>query len=139
MLAKNCAMLLGAFLLVAGIWGFISPMPFGIFTTNTLHAIIEIVLGILGLLAGMRGGSATWLLVVGAILVIVGAMRFIGPLANIVIDLLNVNVALATFNIIVGVIAIAIGASARRGIGMPGRGALSSLHLGGRDVGSPRK
>ncbi len=48
------ALLVGAFLLIEGVWGLTSPVVFGVLTTNTLHAIIHIVLGIVGIAAGWQ-------------------------------------------------------------------------------------
>lgn len=102
-------MLLGAFLIIEGIWGLFSPVVFGVLSTNTLHAMIHIVLGIAGVLAGRGGFVRNYLLGVGGLLVVVGILRFIPGASDLVVSLLNVNVAVAYFNIAVGLISLLIG------------------------------
>lgn len=102
------AILLGLFLLIEGTWGLKSPVVFGVFTTNWLHAIIGILLGIAGLIAGMKSGARGWCHFVGWLLLIVGVLFFV-PVVNVfVTSLLNLNVYIAGFNIIIGVITIII-------------------------------
>src|SRR6266550_4957733 len=115
MLARRFAMLFGAFLIIEGVWGLFSPVVFGVLSTNTLHACIEIVLGILGILAGRGMGTRNWLLGVGALILVVGVLRFIPGGRDLVVSLLNVNFAVAWLNIVVGAISLFIGASAPRG------------------------
>ncbi|MBA3467650.1 MAG: hypothetical protein H0T21_09580, partial [Gemmatimonadaceae bacterium] len=52
MLSRRFATILGAFLVIEGVWGMFSPVVFGILPTNTLRASIHLVLGLLGLWAG---------------------------------------------------------------------------------------
>jgi Domain of unknown function (DUF4383) len=115
MLSRRFAMLLGAFLIIEGIWGLFSPVVFGVLSTNTLHAVIHIVLGIAGVLAGRGGFVRNYLLGVGGLLVVVGILRFIPGASDLVVSLLNVNVAVAYFNIAVGLIGLMIGFNAPRG------------------------
>ena len=107
-------MLLGAFLIIEGIWGLFSPVVFGVLSTNTLHAMIHIVLGIAGVFAGRGGFVRNYLLGVGGLLVVVGILRFIPGASDLVVSLLNVNVAVAYFNIAVGLISLLIGFRAPR-------------------------
>ena len=106
--SSRFALVIGAFLLVEGIWGLFSPVVFGVLTTNTLHACIHIVLGILGFYTGMKGGARTYSLCLGVLLIAVGIMRFLPVLGDITVSLLNVNQAVAIFNIVVGVIAVMV-------------------------------
>ena len=106
--SSRFALVIGAFLLVEGIWGLFSPVVFGVLTTNILHACIHIVLGILGFYTGMKGGARTYSLYLGVLLIAVGIMRFLPVLGDITVSLLNVNQAVAVFNIVVGVIAVMI-------------------------------
>ncbi len=116
MLSRRFTTLLGAFLLIEGIWGLFSPVVFGLLTTNTLHAVIHIALGITGILAGRRGFARPYLLGVGALLLVVGILRFVPGASELVVSLLNVNVAVAYFNIAVGVISLLVALSAPRSI-----------------------
>jgi hypothetical protein len=102
------AILLGIFLLVEGLWGLKSPVVFGVLSDNWLHAIIEIVLGIIGIGTGVRGGSRRFCHFVGWLLLIVGVLYWVPVAREIVISLLNVNVYVAGLNIIIGIITLTI-------------------------------
>jgi len=109
MISRRFAPLLGAFLLIEGIWGLMSPVVFGVLTTNIVHAVIHIFLGVLGLFAAPMRFSRGYLLGVGTLLLAVGILRFVPGASDLVVALLNVNVAVAYFNIIVGLASLAIG------------------------------
>jgi hypothetical protein len=114
MLSRRFAMLLGVFLIIEGCWGLFSPIVFGVLSTNTLHAVIHIALGIVGILTGRSGASRNYLLGVGALLLVVGILRFVPGASDLVVSLLNVNFAVAYFNIAVGLISLLIGFTAPR-------------------------
>ena len=107
-------MLLGAFLIIEGIWGLFSPVVFGVLSTNTLHAVIHIVLGVAGILAGRSDAARGYLLGVGGLLVVVGILRFVPGASDLVVSLLNVNMAVAYFNIAVGLLSLLIAFTAPR-------------------------
>jgi hypothetical protein len=115
MLSRRFAMLLGVFLLIEGCWGLFSPIVFGVLSTNKVHAVIHIVLGIVGLVAGRSSAARGYLIGVGGLLLVVGVLRFVPGASDIVVSVLNVNYAVAYFNIAVGVISLAIGLSAPKG------------------------
>ena len=128
---RTFARILGTFLLIEGVWGLFSPVVFGVLTTNTLHAVIHIVLGITGIALAARAGARGYLLGVGGLLALVGVLFFVpgvsglvvGLLAvvgvlyfvpgvtGLVISLLNVNFAVACFNIVVGLASIVMALS----------------------------
>ena len=108
MIARRFATVLGAFLLIEGIWGLFSPVVFGVLTTNLLHAVIHIALGVTGLLAARSAAASKYLMFVGAILLVVGILRFVPGASDLVVSLLNVNVAVAWVNIIVGAAALIV-------------------------------
>ena len=111
---KTFAVLVGAFLLVEGIWGLSSPVVFGVLTTNTLHAVIHIVLGAVGLWAGLKSGARQFCLFLGVLLVAVGALWFVPGVSALIRSLLNVNAAVAYLNLAVGAIAIVLALAAGR-------------------------
>ncbi len=118
MSASRFCMLLAVYLLLSGVWGLFSPTVFGIFTTDTLHAVIELALGATGIWASSGPRVYPYLISVGALVMVVGAMRFIPGLAELVIRLLNVNPALAIANLVVGAVAVGIGmGGTRSGLG----------------------
>ena len=108
------AKILGIFLLIEGIWGLFSPVVFGVLTTNRLHAVIHIVLGITGIVLSRRAGARGYLLGVGGLLAVVGVLFFVPGVSGLVVGLLNVSFAVACFNIVVGLVCIAVALSARR-------------------------
>ena len=111
---KTFAVLVGAFLLVEGIWGLSSPVVFGVLTTNTLHAVIHIALGAVGLWAGLKSGARQFCLFLGVLLVAVGALWFVPGVSALIRSLLNVNAAVAYLNLAVGAIAIVLALAAGR-------------------------
>lgn len=113
MLARRFATLLGAFLLIEGVWGMFSPVVFGILTTNVIHATIHIALGVAGIWMGRSEMARGYLLSVGGLLLVVGILRFVPTVGGLIVSILNVNVAVAWVNIIVGAIAIAVAMSSK--------------------------
>jgi hypothetical protein len=83
------------------------------FTTNFVHACIEVLLGLIGLAAARRHARG-YLLWVGALLLLVGIVYFVPVASLYVTGLLAVNTYLAAFNIIVGGIAVIVALSERR-------------------------
>jgi hypothetical protein len=110
---RALAWILALFLLAAGIWGFFSPVVFMFFTTNFVHACIELLLGLIGLGAARRHARG-YLLWVGALLLVVGIVYFIPVASLYVTGLLAVNTYLAAFNIIVGGICMIVALAERR-------------------------
>ena len=107
-ISSRFATIIGVFLLIEGVWGFFSPVVFGVLTTNALHACIHVVLGLLGLYTGMKGGARSYSLYLGILLIAVGIMRFLPVLGDITVSLLNVNQAVAIFNVVVGAVAVMV-------------------------------
>ncbi len=118
------AMIVGAFLLIEGVWGLFSPVVFGVLTTNLTHAVIHIVLGIVGIWAGLKGRARGFLLFLGVLLLAVGVLWFVPGIRELIISILNVNQAVAIVNIVVGVLALLI-ALTDRGTRIPDRGTQS--------------
>lgn len=102
---------LGVLLLIEGAWGLFSDRVFGIFTTNRLHAVIHIALGVLGVVMGFRNNTRDYLRYVGSLLVAVGIVRFIPFVGDMVVRMFNVNFPLALFNIAVGLTCLSVSAT----------------------------
>lgn len=105
------AILIGAFLLIEGILGLSGPVVFGVFSTNTTHAVIHILLGLVGLAVGISGKARHYCIFLGGLLLTVGVLRFVPGIAVMLVDLLNVNYAVAAFNIVVGVVSLLVARS----------------------------
>jgi len=106
------AVLLGIFLVIEGAWGLASPVVFGIFTTNMLHAAIHIVLGTAGVVLGIKNRPAGFLLVLGGLLLTVGVLSYLPGVGAWAAQLLAVNGPMAAFSIMVGIAALGLGLSA---------------------------
>ena len=102
------AIIIGVFLLIEGIWGEFSDVVFGVLTTNRVHATIHILLGIVGIYTGLKGGAKGFLIFLGILLAAVGALWFVPGLGELIVSILNVNRAVAVFNIIVGIASLVI-------------------------------
>lgn len=109
--AAPFALFVGVFLIIEGIWGMVSPVVFGVLTTNRLHASIHILLGLLGIYTAMTKGARTWCTLVGILVVVVGVLRFVPGVGGIIVSLLNVNQAVALMNIVVGAAALLVARS----------------------------
>lgn len=107
-LSSIFAILIGIFLLIEGIWGEFSDVVFGALTTNRIHATIHILLGIIGIYTGLKGGAKGFLTFLGILLVVVGILFFVPVIGGLIVSILNVNQAVAIFNIIVGIISLII-------------------------------
>lgn len=66
--ASAFAVAIGIVLSVEGLWGLVSPVVFGVFTTNLPHAAIHIVVGLYGVAVGLGREAAGYLLFLGALL-----------------------------------------------------------------------
>lgn len=102
------AIIIGAFLLIEGIWGETSDVVFGVLTTNRIHATIHILLGIVGIYTGLKGGSRGFLIFLGVLLLVVGVLRFVPVVGDFIVSILNVNPAVAYFNIAVGIVSLIV-------------------------------
>jgi uncharacterized membrane protein len=97
---------LSIFLIFQGFWGLFSPVVFGLFSTNVLHAIIHLFLGFTGLYTGLRNHARKFSLYIGVLLLVVGILYFIPGADDIVTGLLDLNDAVAYTNIIAGLAGI---------------------------------
>ena len=109
LLSNAWAVVMGLFLFTAGLWGFYSESVFEILTTNTLHALIYILIGIAGLYFWSKADTRFFNIVVGIFLLVIGSLRFIPGPDQIVVNMLNVNYAAAYVNIVAGSLGIIIG------------------------------
>lgn len=105
---------LGTFLLIEGIWGLFSPVVFGVLTTNRLHAMTHIVLGIIGLWVARRLAARGYLFGVGGLLAVVGVLFFVPGASSLTTGLLDVNFAVACLNIILGLVCVAVALASPR-------------------------
>lgn len=107
-------MVVGAFLLIEGIWGLTSPVVFGVLTTNLTHAVIHILLGVIGLATGWLGRARGFCIFLGILLVAVGILRFVPGADQLIVHILNANIAVAWVNIVVGATALLVSFAGRK-------------------------
>lgn len=104
------AIIVGIFLIIEGIWGFFSPVVFTVFTTNTAHAGIHLLLGLAGVYFGYRYKARGYCWFLGGLLLLVGILRFIPGPDDLLISILNINMPVTYLNLAVGVAALAVAA-----------------------------
>lgn len=102
------AIAIGLFLVIEGFLGLKSDVVFGVLTTNFTHAIIHIVLGLVGLYLGWIGRARPYCIFVGVLLLAVGLPRFVPSASDLIVHILNVNIAVAWVNIVVGFLALLV-------------------------------
>ncbi len=107
------AIAIGIFLFIEGIWGELSDVVFGVLTTNRVHATIHVLLGIVGIWTGIKGGARGFSIFLGLLLIAVGVLRFVPGLGSLIITVLNVNPAVAYFIIVVGLVSLVIAFSSK--------------------------
>ena len=106
--AASFALLAGVFYLADGIWGLFSPITFGVLSTNLLHTIIHIAMGVTGLYAARTTRARLWCLGVGLIVVPVGVLYFVPGISGLLVSLFNLNQAVAIMNIVLGAVALMV-------------------------------
>ncbi len=106
--AKTIAMVFGVVYLLVGILGFVlgGTSLLGIFAVDTLHNIVHLLLGILGIAAAYMGMARMYCQVVGVVLLLLGVVGFVtvpvdGPLPILGIHL---NVADHLLHLVTGAI-----------------------------------
>ena len=109
-LGQSFCRLLSIVLLLIGILGFVMPSPLlGYFEVDTLHNIIHLVSGLIGLWAASKGASAsrTFLLVFGIIYGLVTVLGFV--MGGSVLGLFTVNMADNYLHAAIAVLSLGIG------------------------------
>lgn len=101
------------FLLIEGVWGLFRPVVFGVLTTNLAHAVIHVVLAILGLVAAKKHYVKSYLGFVSSLLLVVAILWFIPGTRSVPAGLLNVNLAAAVLNFLLGAAGLTIAATSR--------------------------
>lgn len=107
-LAAPFALIAGTFYLIDGIWGLFSPITFGALSTNLLHTIIHIAMGLTGLYAARATGARLWCTVVGSIVLPVGILYFVPAVNGLLVSLFNLNKTVSILNIVLGVVALGV-------------------------------
>jgi|TARA_Y100000310_G_scaffold259158_1_gene267761 hypothetical protein len=105
---KTVLYVFGAILAVVGIVGFFNDPVLGIFETDTIHNIINIVAGLVLLGAAWKGQDALATKVIGVVLVILAVLGFIAG-DGMILGFIQSNFASDLLHVIVGVILLYFG------------------------------
>lgn len=100
------SIIIGIFFLIQGSWGLIDPPPFEVFTTNPTHAVIHILLGIVGVWTGAKKGAYIFCIFLGLVLLVLGLLYFVSYTGQILAGMFNMNFAVAILNIVIGILAL---------------------------------
>lgn len=106
--ARFFAILIGTLLLIQGIWNLVDPPFLGIFTSNFLHALIHVVLGIIGIWTGVKAGAYTFNLFLGIILLTVGLLYYVEAAREYLDEIFGINEAVALLNIGIGTLCLLV-------------------------------
>ncbi len=100
--------IIGILLIVQGIYNLVNPPFLGVFTSNSLLAILHILLGIGGVWTAFKGGTYFYSIFLGIFLLIVGILYFIPPARLVMVDIFNVNAPVAWLNLLFGVVSLLV-------------------------------
>lgn len=104
---KTVATVVGAVLTIVGIWGFFSDGAVLVFSVNTLHNVVHLVLGLLGLYFGlMAAGAQAYNKWAGVLYLVVGV---VGWLVAPVAALIAANMADHVLHLVLGVVMAGVG------------------------------
>ncbi len=103
------ALLVSAWMLLEGGWGFFHANVLGILTTNRGTAVAYLVLGILGLLSRRKAHLLhRYLCLFGSLLIMVSFMWVLPATRNLPVDILDLNGAGALLNFVIGVASLVV-------------------------------
>ena len=117
-LLNTFSILIGIFLLIEGIWGLSSDVVFQVFTTNTTHAILHIILGIISIVLGFRKNANEFCFFLGLLLLVVGILRLIPGTSHVIIDVLKANEPVAYMNMALGCVALFLALTEKKSSGI---------------------
>ena len=109
------AVAIGILLLIQGIWNLLDPPFLGVFTSNILHAVIHILLGVIGIWTGWTSGAYGFCLFLGILLLGVGVLFYVQGIGGILESLFNLNSAVARLNIVIGAISLLFALGGKKG------------------------
>lgn len=105
---KVFSIMIGILFLLSGIWGFSSRIVFGMFTTNTLHAIFQIIIGCATIFFTSVGYCKPFLKILGSAMLLLGFGWFMGG-DQLLIQIFNSNRSFAFFNLFFGFLVLVLG------------------------------
>ena len=113
LVARRFTYLLGAFLLTSGIWGFVSPLAFGVLSSNAGRATIETLLGLIGLRLAFTRVTYEFLMLCGALLLAIGAAALMPGVSGFVLSLLAVSRPVGVVYLVAGACAVLLASTGK--------------------------
>ena len=103
------ALLVSAWMLLAGGWGLFNPVVLGVVTTNLGQAIACLVLGVAGLVARRKANVLHMhLCFFGSLLIMVAVLWVLPATRNLPVDILDMNGAGALLNFVIGAASLVV-------------------------------
>lgn len=106
-LLKVLSIMIGILFLISGIWGFSSRIVFGMFTTNILHAIFQMIIGCATIFFASVGYCKLFLKILGSSMLLLGFSWFMGG-DQMLIQVFNTNRSFAFFNLLFGFLVLVL-------------------------------
>ena len=106
-MAKTTSWVFGIIFIIAGIWGFFSPMAVGFIAADTLSSIIHLVIGVILLAVANKASAGMTLKVVGIIYILWSILGFLGWNFTVADSVTN------WFYLVVGIVIAALGFAAK--------------------------
>ena len=113
---RTVALLVGIVFVLVGILGFIPALVpggalLGIFAVNTLHSIVHLLIGVLGIAAAMTGWPRLYNRVIGIVYFALAILGFIPALVpnGALLGLVSINLSDNFLHLVVGAVLIIVG------------------------------
>jgi hypothetical protein len=110
---RRYAYLIGACLLVEGVWGLSHSVIFHVLTTNHVHSLIHLLLGTAGIWVATTKHASGFATFLGLGLLALGGLWFLEEPRELLVRWLNLNQAGASLTIAVGVVSLLVGIGTR--------------------------
>lgn len=117
--AATFAALVGAVLVVEGVWGLFSNEVFGIMTINRTRALIHLGLGLGAIVAAWRGRPLGYLTTLGGLLLAVAIVWSLPATQPFMTDLLAINQASAIAGFALAVLCFIFGSASGTRVDSP--------------------
>ena len=111
-MAKSVVTLISAVLVLVGVLGFFNDPVLGIFEVDTVHNVIHLGSGLVGLIMASQGMAATFAKAFGAIyglVAILGFMQHSGTGTTKLLNLIEINHADNYLHVLLTVVLLAVG------------------------------
>lgn len=107
-------LVVGALLIVEGLWGMFSDQVFGLLTINLTRAVLHLALGIGAIVAARRGRPFGYLTTLGGLLLAVAVLWSLPASRDLVTTILAVNQAGAVVDALLGIACFLAGSASGR-------------------------